>query len=125
MAKPVGPVQPKAGLSLTPLLRRNKRGRRRRKRRQLLTSCAVFIHQLVGKMRPSARVASKAIALIDELITDIFSQVQTEAARLVRYRGAPLTEGEIRRAVPFLLPRDVAKFIQPKDVMSGHFKQPR
>lgn len=61
-------------------------------------------------MHPELGISSKAMAILDAFINDMFEKIASEASRLARISGkTTLTSREIQTAVRLLLPGELAK----------------
>ncbi|GAQ84028.1 Histone H2B [Klebsormidium nitens] len=85
------------------------RGRGQRNRRRQFT-WKIYIHRVLKQVHPELGISSKAMAILDAFINDMFEKIASEASRLARISGkTTLTSREIQTAVRLLLPGELAK----------------
>jgi len=89
---------------------RERTGGKRRRKRTGGESFAVYIYRVLKQVHPAMTISSRAMQVMNSLVTDIFTRLAAEAARLARYnRRATLTSREIQTAVRLLFPGELAK----------------
>jgi histone H2B len=65
---------------------------------------------VLKQVHPDTGISSKAMAILDSFINDIFEKIASEASRLTRYsHKSTLTSREIQTAVRLILPGELAK----------------
>jgi histone H2B len=65
---------------------------------------------VLKQVHPDTGISSKAMAILDSFINDIFEKIASEASRLARYSyKSTLTSREIQTAVRLILPGELAK----------------
>jgi histone H2B len=82
--------------------------RRRRRRRQ--ASFALYIYKVLRQDHPTMSIGTRAMAVANSFVNDVFDRVAAEAARLAKYNGKQtIGAQEIQTAVRLLLPGELAK----------------
>eukprot|EP01006_Ploeotia_vitrea_P004716 TRINITY_DN115270_c0_g1_i1.p1 TRINITY_DN115270_c0_g1~~TRINITY_DN115270_c0_g1_i1.p1 ORF type:complete len:131 (+),score=27.87 TRINITY_DN115270_c0_g1_i1:89-481(+) len=84
-----------------------KDGKRRRKRQE---SWSIYIFKVLKQVHQDTGISTKAMAIMNSFINDIFDRLATEAARLSRInKTKTMTSREIQTAVRLLLPGELSK----------------
>ena len=87
-----------------------KKGRRGRKRHE---SYSIYIYKVLKQADPDTGISSKAMAIMNSFVNDIFERVAGESSRLSHYnKKHTLSSREIQTAVRLLLP-GTAHFHRP------------
>ena len=61
-------------------------------------------------MHPDTGISSKAMNIMNSMVSDMFDRVATEASKLAKYnKKATISSREIQTAVRLLLPGELAK----------------
>ncbi len=82
-----------------------KKTHRRRKE-----SYAIYIYKVLKQVHPDTGVSSKAMAIMNSFVNDIFERIANEASRLAHYnKRSTISSREIQTAVRLLLPGELAK----------------
>ncbi|KAG1359607.1 histone H2B.11 [Cocos nucifera] len=69
-----------------------------------------YVFRVLKQVHPGMAVSSRAMAVLDGMMTDMFERLADEAARLSRYAGkATLSSREIQDAVRLVLPGELGK----------------
>lgn len=85
------------------------RGVKKHRKRSPYQSYGLYIHKVLRQVHPEARISSKAMAIMDSLVHDMFDRIATEAGRLARYnKRRTILSREIQTAVRLLLPGELA-----------------
>ncbi|GAU94130.1 hypothetical protein RvY_15451 [Ramazzottius varieornatus] len=86
---------------------RNPNDKRKKKRKE---SYSVYIYKVLKQVHPDTGVSSKAMAIMNSFVNDIFERIAGEASRLSQYnKKSTITSREIQTAVRLLLPGELAK----------------
>ena len=81
--------------------------KRRKKRRE---SYSIYIYKVLKQVHPDTGVSSKAMAIMNSFVNDLFERIAAEASRLAHYnRRSTITSREIQTAIRLLLPGELAK----------------
>eukprot|EP00301_Raphidiophrys_heterophryoidea_P010096 c1513_g1_i2.p1 GENE.c1513_g1_i2~~c1513_g1_i2.p1 ORF type:complete len:174 (-),score=55.61 c1513_g1_i2:73-570(-) len=81
---------------------------KRRKRR--VETFSTYIYKVLKQVHPDTGISSKAMAIMNSFINDVFERIAVEASRLARYnKKHTLSSREIQTAVRLLLPGELAK----------------
>ncbi|XP_061249083.1 histone H2B type 1-K-like [Bos javanicus] len=73
-------------------------------------SCSVFVYKVLKRVHPDTGISSKAMAIMNSFVNDIFERNAGEASRLAHYnKCSTITSWEIQTAVRLLLPGELAK----------------
>jgi histone H2B len=81
----------------------------KRKRRRVETF-STYIYKVLKQVHPDTGISSKAMAIMNSFINDVFERIAVEASRLARYnKKQTLSSREIQTAVRLLLPGELAK----------------
>lgn len=82
------------------------RGKPKRK----FTNYSRYIYRVLKTVHPDTGISSKAMAIMNSFVCDIFERLAAEAGRLSRYnKKRTLTSREVQAATRLLLPGDLAK----------------
>ncbi|XP_073080543.1 histone H2B type 1-A [Manis javanica] len=85
-----------------------KEGKKRKKCRK--ESYSIYIYKVLKQVHPDTGISSKAMSIMNSLVTDIFERIAGEASRLALYsKRSTITSREIQTAVRLLLPGELAK----------------
>lgn len=69
-----------------------------------------YVFKVMKQVHPDMGISSKAMTIINNLMSDMFERIAVEAARLQRYTGRrTLSSREIQGAVKLVLPRELGK----------------
>ena len=69
-----------------------------------------FIYKVLKQVHPTTGISTKAMAIMNSFVGDIFDRLAQEAARLARLnKKSTITSREIQTAVRLLLPGELAK----------------
>ena len=72
-------------------------------------SYKIYIFRLLKHVRPSNRISSKAMSIMNSLVNDLFHRVAKEASLIAQRNGrATLSWREIQTAVRLLFPGELA-----------------
>lgn len=86
----------------------DKTGKRKSHKRH--ESYSIYIYKVLKQVHPDTGVSSKAMAIMNSFVNDIFERVASESSRLSHYnKRNTLTSREIQTAVRLLLPGELAK----------------
>ncbi|XP_055337282.1 histone H2B-like [Paramacrobiotus metropolitanus] len=103
--KPSGKAVKKSGKAQKAI--RNPDAKKRKKRKE---SYSVYIYKVLKQVHPDTGVSSKAMAIMNSFVNDIFERIASEASRLSHYnKRSTITSREIQTAVRLLLPGELAK----------------
>lgn len=81
---------------------------KRKKRRK--ESFSVYLYKVLKQVHPEIGISSKAMAIMNSFVNDIFERLAGESARLTAYnKTRTVTSREIQTAVRLLLPGELAK----------------
>merc|ERR1712126_272875 len=84
-----------------------KKGKGKRKKKE---TYAIYIYKVLKQVHPGTGVSSKAMAVMNSFVNDIFNCVATEASKLaVLNKKSTITSREIQTAVRLVLPGELAK----------------
>ncbi|KAM0949492.1 putative transcription factor Hap3/NF-YB family [Dioscorea sansibarensis] len=89
--------------------------RRRRRRRRRIESGGEggykrYVFRVLKQVHPGMGASSRAMEVLDGLMSDMFERIAEEAARLLKYTGkATLSSREIHWAVRLVLPGELGK----------------
>ena len=80
----------------------------RHKRR--VESYSSYIYRVLKQVHPDTGISTKAMAIMNSFVNDIFERLAGEAARLARYNHkGTVSSREIQTAVRLMLPGELAK----------------
>ncbi|KAL3849584.1 hypothetical protein ACJIZ3_011466 [Penstemon smallii] len=69
-----------------------------------------YVYRVMKQVHPDIGITSKAMTIINNLMSDMFERIAGEAARLVAYTGRhTMTAREIQGAVKLVLPGELGK----------------
>jgi len=81
--------------------------KRHKKRKE---SYSIYIYKVLKQVHPDTGVSSKAMAIMNSFVNDIFERIANESSRLSQYnKKSTITSREIQTAVRLLLPGELAK----------------
>eukprot|EP00301_Raphidiophrys_heterophryoidea_P000643 c10324_g1_i1.p1 GENE.c10324_g1_i1~~c10324_g1_i1.p1 ORF type:complete len:181 (-),score=67.76 c10324_g1_i1:62-547(-) len=81
----------------------------KRKKRRVETF-STYIYKVLKQVHPDTGISSKAMAIMNSFINDVFERIAVESSRLARYnKKQTLSSREIQTAVRLLLPGELAK----------------
>ena len=84
--------------------------KRRRKERGGGEGYKRYVFRVLKQVHPGMAISSKAMTVLNNLMSDMFERVAEEAARLSKYTGrVTLTSREIQGAVRLVLPGELGK----------------
>ena len=73
-------------------------------------SYSIYIYKVLKQVHPDTGVSSKAMAIMNSFVNDIFERIAAESSRLSQYnKKSTITSREIQTAVRLLLPGELAK----------------
>ncbi|KAM5298347.1 histone H2B type 1-L-like [Ctenodactylus gundi] len=72
-------------------------------------SYSVYVYKVLKQVHPDTDTSSRAMAIMNSLVNDIFERIAGEASRLAHYsKRSTITSREIQTAVRLLLPGELA-----------------
>ena len=81
-----------------------------KKKVKAVESYKIYIYKVLKQVHPDTGVSSKAMAIMNSFVNDIFERIAGEASRLSQYnKKSTITSREIQTAVRLLLPGELAK----------------
>ena len=81
--------------------------KRRRKRKE---SYSIYIYKVLKQVHPDTGITTKAMAIMNSFVNDIFERIANEASRLAQInKKTTISSREIQTAVRLLLPGELAK----------------
>lgn len=84
--------------------------RRRRKKKKDYVEYKRYVYMVMKQVHPDMGISSKAMTVINNLISDMFERIAEEASKLSKYVGkATMSFLEIQDAVKLVLPGDLGK----------------
>ena len=70
----------------------------------------VYLYKVLKQVHPDTGVSSKAMSILNSMMSDMFDKIASESAKLARYTKKPtITSREIQTAVRLVLPGELAK----------------
>ena len=73
-------------------------------------SYAIYIYKVLKQVHPDTGISSKAMAIMNSFVNDIFERIANEASRLAHYnKRSTISSREIQTGVRLLLPGELAK----------------
>ncbi|KAG1671537.1 hypothetical protein FOA52_011257 [Chlamydomonas sp. UWO 241] len=85
-------------------------GGKKKKSKKSVETYKIYLYKVLKQVHPDTGVSSKAMSILNSMMTDMFDKVATEASRLGRYTKKPtITSREIQTAVRLVLPGELAK----------------
>ncbi|KAK2112877.1 Histone H2B type 1-A [Saguinus oedipus] len=85
-----------------------KEGKKRKKSRK--DNCSIYLYKVLKQVHPDTGISSKAMSIMNSLVTDSFECIVNEASRLAHFdKRSTITSREIQTAVRLLLPGELAK----------------
>jgi len=101
---------PKKG---SPTKKAGKKGAKKvqqKKRRKGKQSYGIYVYKVLKQVHPDVGISSKAMAIMNSFVNDVFGQVAGEASKLAQYnKKATIGSREIQTAVRLILPGELAK----------------
>lgn len=83
---------------------------RRRKKKKDYVEYKRYVYMVMKQVHPDMGISSKAMTVINNLISDMFERIAEEASKLSKYVGkATMSFLEIQDAVKLVLPGDLGK----------------
>lgn len=80
------------------------------KRRKGKESYGIYVYKVLKQVHPDVGISSKAMAIMNSFVNDVFGQVAAEASRLTKYNNrSTIGSREIQTAVRLILPGELAK----------------
>ena len=84
--------------------------RKRGKKRRSEEGYQRYVYRVLKQVHPDLGVSSKAMTVLNNMMSDMFERLADEAARLKKYAGhVTLSSREIQGAVKLVLPGDLGK----------------
>ena len=72
---------------------------------------ATYIHRCLRKMNPEMSISKKSMAIMNSIVSDIFTNLCQESSRLVKSsKGQTLNAQAVQSAVKLLIPGELAKY---------------
>eukprot|EP01098_Paradermamoeba_levis_P011209 TRINITY_DN4789_c0_g1_i2.p1 TRINITY_DN4789_c0_g1~~TRINITY_DN4789_c0_g1_i2.p1 ORF type:complete len:165 (-),score=84.62 TRINITY_DN4789_c0_g1_i2:304-738(-) len=79
-------------------------------RKRNYASYASYIYKVLKQVHPDTGISTKAMAIMNSFVNDIFERIAGEAGKLARYnKRNTISSREIQTAVRLLLPGELAK----------------
>ncbi|XP_028666374.1 late histone H2B.L4-like [Erpetoichthys calabaricus] len=83
--------------------------RRKKDRKAKKESYSLYIYKVLKLVHPDTSISSKAMAIMNSFVNDMFDRIAIEASRLAKYnKRSTISSKEIQTAVKFLLPGELA-----------------
>ncbi|XP_028776139.1 late histone H2B.L4-like [Neltuma alba] len=96
------------------LEKKRKRKRKRRRRREGYEKC---VYNVLKQVHPGMEISTAAMAILNNLMNDMFERLADEAARLKNYTGqVTLSSREMQGAVKLVLPGELGKHANAEGV---------
>lgn len=87
----------------------DKTDKKSRKRRRVETF-STYIYKILRQVDPSTGISSKAMAVMNSFIHDIFERLASESSKLARFdKRRTLSSRQIQTAVRLILPGELAR----------------
>lgn len=81
-----------------------------KKRRKGKQSYGIYVYKVLKQVHPDVGISSKAMAIMNSFVNDVFGQVAGEASKLAHYnKKSTIGSREIQTAVRLILPGELAK----------------
>ena len=81
--------------------------KRKKTRKQ---SYGIYVYKVLKQVHPDVGISSKAMAIMNSFVNDVFGQIAGEASRLTKYNNRnTIGSREIQTAVRLILPGELAK----------------
>ena len=81
--------------------------KRKKARKQ---SYGIYVYKVLKQVHPDVGISSKAMAIMNSFVNDVFGQIAGEASRLTKYNNRnTIGSREIQTAVRLILPGELAK----------------
>ena len=81
--------------------------KRRKKRKE---TYSIYIYKVLKQVHPDTGITTKAMAIMNSFVNDVFERIASEAARLAQInKKTTISSREIQTAVRLLLPGELAK----------------
>ncbi len=82
-------------------------GNRRKSRKETFNT---YIYKVLKQVHPDTGISTKAMAIMNSFVHDIFERVGEEASRLASYnKRSTISSREVQTAVRLILPGELAK----------------
>ena len=73
----------------------------------------IYIFKVLKQVHPNLSVTTKAMAILDSFVNDLYDRFCDEAAKLCKYSGRQtMTAREVRAATSLVLPGELSKHAQ-------------
>jgi histone H2B len=87
-----------------------KKGDKKKRGKKRKESYGVYIYKVLKQVHPDTGISSKAMAIMNSFVSDVFERIATECARLAQYnKKSTISSREVQTAVRLLLPGELAK----------------
>eukprot|EP00252_Welwitschia_mirabilis_P017930 TRINITY_DN3_c0_g2_i1.p1 TRINITY_DN3_c0_g2~~TRINITY_DN3_c0_g2_i1.p1 ORF type:complete len:158 (-),score=32.97 TRINITY_DN3_c0_g2_i1:715-1188(-) len=89
-----------------------KRGRPKggKGRKKAVESYKIYVYKVLKQVHPDIGISSKAMAIMNSFVTDIFEKLAGESSKLARYsKRDTLSSREVQTAVRLVLPGELSK----------------
>ena len=87
-----------------------KKNAQKPKRRKGKQSYGIYVYKVLKQVHPDVGISSKAMAIMNSFVNDVFGQIAGEASRLTKYNNRnTIGSREIQTAVRLILPGELAK----------------
>ncbi|KAK6988402.1 histone H2B [Favolaschia claudopus] len=81
--------------------------KRKKARKETYTS---YIYKVLKQVHPDTGISSKAMAILNSFVNDIFDRIASEASKLAQYsKKSTISSREIETSVRLILPGELAK----------------
>ncbi|XP_049620772.1 histone H2B type 1-A [Suncus etruscus] len=98
----------KKGFKKAAIKAEKKEGKKPKRSRK--ESYSIYIFKVLKQVHPDTGISSRAMSIMNSLVSDIFERIAGEASRLTHYnRRSTITSREVQTAVRLLLPGELAK----------------
>ena len=85
-------------------------GDRKKPKKTRKETYSTYIYRVLKQVHPDTGISTKAMAILNSFISDIFEQVAGEASKLAAYnKKSTITSREIQTAVRLILPGELSK----------------
>eukprot|EP00126_Sphaerothecum_destruens_P000568 Sdes_comp10700_c0_seq1m2386 len=82
--------------------------KKRRKSRK--ETYSIYIYKVLKQVHPDTGISTKAMAIMNSFVNDIFERIANESSRLAQYnKKSTISSREIQTSVRLLLPGELAK----------------
>ena len=73
-------------------------------------SFKIYVYKVLKQVHPDTGISSKAMSIMNSLISDMFDRIAREASTLAKYnKKSTISSREIQTAVRLILPGELAK----------------